>query len=155
MLYTPNIQNFLLASKLFICDKKYSVAMGKIEVKRRAPRVFTNERDIVSSVIGDGASVKNSLKQLAEYPDFGACVYVGGKPIQETIDDGPFDPNAKVCGIRDYDEADYNDDFLICGQELSGDGEGAVMICDFNFAFNNSFFTCRGNSEACKPIKKK
>lgn len=128
--------------------------MGKIEVKRRAPKVFTNERSLTTSFVGDGESVKKSLKQLGNYPDFGVCVHNNGQYWYEPQDTGPFNPNENDCGEHDFDngtidpELYFSDDFLICGMGPANDD--FVEVCDFDHGFDKSFSICGGN-EICKP----
>ena len=122
--------------------------MGLIDVRRKAPNVFTDESDIGKIV----------NKKLGEYPEFGGSyLKSSGKVWFDDIPDGPFNPNAEQCGFRDFyssgetqsnpelGERYFNDDFLICGSE--GDGENyTIRFCDFDAGYNNDFSICEGNN---------
>ena len=112
--------------------------MGLIDVRKKAPNVFTDESDI--------GKVVN--KKLGEYPDFGSYLKSSGKVWFDDIPDGPFNPVTEQCGYRDFnseyennDLGYFNNDFLICGQE-SGIVE-IVRFCDFDDSYNNDFSVCR------------
>lgn len=121
--------------------------MGKvdIDVRRKAPNVFKNESDVKVPDALDASAIRNSLRRLGEYPDFGGhYLQPGGQHWFDDMPDGPFNPYTEDCGYHDYAEQ-YSDDFLICGME--GDEENfTVRYCDFNLGFNESFYICKSNN---------
>ena len=126
--------------------------MRRIDVRKRAPNVFTNERDVKLPDAMDASAVKNALKKTGEYPDFGGhLLQPGEKHWYDDIPDGPFNPYADMCGIRHYNDG-YSNDFLICG-EAEDDGIFTIRYCDFNESYNESFSVCKRPS-ACRVYRR-
>ena len=130
--------------------------MGKIDVRRKAPNVFHDERDIKTPGVLDASTIRDLLRKAGDSPDFGGhYIRPGDNHWYDDFDDGPFDPNARECGFHDFDDVTklpehyFNSDFLICGMERNSNIE-RVTICDFNESYNNDFSTCK---ERCKIRK--
>ena len=127
--------------------------MGKvdIDIRRKAPNVFNNEKDIKLSGL-DGSDIRDALRKMGDSPDFGGhYIKPGGPHWYDDIPDGPFNPYAEECGFHDYYEQ-YNDDFLICGME-GDDDSFTIRYCDFDLGFNESFYICKSNN--CRTMRKR
>ena len=123
--------------------------MGKIDVRRKAPNVFHDERDIKTPGVLDASTIRDLLRKAGDSPDFGGhYIRPGDNHWYDDFDDGPFDPNAKDCEDYDYNE-DHNNDFLICGMERNPKIQ-TIRFCDFNDSYNNDFSVCNRNN--CRII---